>query len=88
MEAPKFVDKLVKIFTKAGIEIQGYHAKDFGKRLFEYRYRIFNKYDKPITTVTIFTDTNRNFTPNSYEYKCLSTTNTFRFNAYKIIEQG
>lgn len=95
MQAPKFVDKLVKVFTKAGneewllihIEIQGYYDKDLGERLFRYWYRVIDKYGKPVTTIAIFTDTNRNFKPDSYEYKCLGTTNTFQFNAYKIIEQ-
>ncbi|TAM95440.1 MAG: hypothetical protein EPN39_15110 [Chitinophagaceae bacterium] len=95
MQDSKFVDKLVKVFTKAGkeewllihIEIQGYHDKDFGKRLFTYWYRITDKYGKPVTTIAIFTDTNKNFKPDSYEYKCLGTTNTFHFNTYKIIEQ-
>ena len=95
MQDSKFVDKLVKVFTKAGkeewllvhIEIQGYYDKDFGKRLFQYWYRILDKYDKPVTTIAIFTDTNRNFKPDNYEYKCLGTTNTFQFNTYKIIDQ-
>ena len=95
MQAPKFVDKLVKVFTKeekeewllVHVEIQGYHDKDFGKRLFKYWYRILDKYDKPVTTIVIFTNADKNFRPDAYEYECLGTTNTFRFNTYKIIEQ-
>ena len=87
--------RLIKVFTKRGseewllvhIEIQGYHDKDFGKRLFRYWYRILDKYDKPATTIAIFTNTDKNFKPDAYEYECLGTTNTFRFNTYKIIEQ-
>lgn len=95
MQSPKFVDKLVKVFTKAGkeewllihIEIQGYNDKDFEKRLFTYWYRVTDKYGKPVTTIAILTDTNKNFKPDTYQYECLGTTNTFRFNTYKIIEQ-
>src|ERR1700712_1054605 len=58
-EAPKFVDKLVKVFTKAGkeewilvhIEVQGYNDKDFGKRMFTYFYRILDKYDQNLTAI-------------------------------------
>jgi predicted transposase/invertase (TIGR01784 family) len=87
--------RLIKVFTRRGseewllvhIEIQGYHDKDFGKRLFRYWYRILDKYDKPVTTIAIFTNADKNFNPDAYEYECLGTTNTFRFNTYKIIEQ-
>ena len=55
-EAPKFVDKLVKVFTRTGkekwilihIEVQGYQDRDFAKRKFTYFYRILDKYDKPV----------------------------------------
>jgi predicted transposase/invertase (TIGR01784 family) len=95
MQSPKFVDKLVKVFTKAGneewflvhIEIQGYDDKDFAKRMFVYFYRILDKYGKLVTAIAIFTDTNKKFKPDLYEYECLGTTATFHFNTYKIIEQ-
>ncbi|TAN14776.1 MAG: hypothetical protein EPN37_11280 [Chitinophagaceae bacterium] len=95
MQTPKFVDKLVKVFTKAGkegwflvhIEIQGYDDKDFAKRMFAYFYRILDKYGKPVTAIAIFTDSNKKFKPSLYEYDYLGTKNTFQFNTYKIVEQ-
>jgi hypothetical protein len=95
MQSPKFVDKLVRVFTKAGkeewllvhVEIQGYNDKDFAKRMFAYFYRILDKYGKPVTAIAIFTDTNKKFKPDLFEYNCLGTTNTFHFNIYKVIEQ-
>ena len=95
MQDSKFVDKLVKVFTKAGkeewllvhVEIQGYDDKDFAKRMFVYFYRILDKYGKLVTAIAIFTDTNKKFKPDLYEYECLGTTATFHFNTYKIIEQ-
>jgi len=93
--APKFVDKLIKVFTKAGneewilchVEVQGYADKDFAKRMFTYFYRILDKYGKPVTAIAIFTDANRNFNPMVYEYEYLGTKNSFHFNTYKIIDQ-
>lgn len=95
MQSPKFVDKLVKVFTKTGaeewflvhIEIQGYDDTDFGKRMFTYFYRILDKYGKPVTAIAVFTDTNKKFKPQVYEYDYLGTKITFQFNTYKIIEQ-
>ena len=95
IQFPKFVDKLVKVYTKEGkdewilvhIEVQGYKDEDFALRMFTYFYRILEKYKKPITAIAIFTDTNKNFHPAVYENICLGTSITFRFNTYKIIEQ-
>lgn len=95
IDAPKFVDKLVKVFTTAGkeewvlvhIEVQGYRDKDFGKRMFTYFYRILDKYGKKVTTIAIFTDRNKKYRPSLFEYEFLGTRNVFSFNTYKIIDQ-
>jgi len=96
IEAPKFVDKLVKVFTKSGqeewilihIEVQGYDDKDFARRMFTYFYRILDKYGKPVTAIAIFTDDNKNFHPTFFEYEYLGTKTTFQFNTYKVLEQN
>jgi hypothetical protein len=92
---PKYVDKLVKVFTKEGteewilvhVEVQGSRDKEFGKRMFTYYYRILDKYDKEITAVAIFTDTNKKFKPRLYERKFMKTNLLFEFNTYKVLEQ-
>lgn len=93
--SPKFVDKLVKVFTKSGneewilvhIEVQGYDDKDFGERMFTYFYRNLDKYGKRVTSFAIFTDAYKNFKPNSYSYEYLGTKINFQFNTYKVIDQ-
>lgn len=95
MQSPRFVDKLVKVFSRTGkeewflvhIEIQGYNDKDFAKRMFHYFYHILDKYGKSVTAIAIFTDTNKKFKLALYEYDYLGTKNTFQFNTYKVIEQ-
>lgn len=92
----RFVDKLVKVFTKENtekwilvhIEVQGYKDKDFGERMFTYYYRILDKYSKPITAFAIFTDSNINFHPQSYENSFLGTRLLYEYNSYKILEQN
>jgi len=94
--APRFVDKLVKVFRKDGsenwllvhIEVQGQYSKDFGERMFTYYYRIKDKYDTPITAFAIFTDKNRKFHPKKFEREYLGTRVSYEFNTYKIIEQN
>lgn len=93
--APKFVDKLVRVYTRKGkeewilvhIEIQGYEDRNFAQRLFTYFYRILDKYHRPVTTIVIFSDPNKNYYPTEYTYDFLGTKCHFQFNTYKIIDQ-
>lgn len=94
--AVRYVDKLVKVFTFSGseqwilvhIEVQSYNDKYFAQRMFTYFYRIFDKYNKPITAFAIFTDGNKLFTPRVFEQKFLGTNLRYEFNTYKIIQQS
>jgi len=62
----RFVDKLVKVFTKNGeekwvlvhIEVQGYNDPEFARRMFTYFYRILDKYNRFVTSIAIFTGDN------------------------------
>jgi len=54
--APRYVDKLVKVFTNTGneawvlvhVEVQGYADPDFAFRMFQYYCRILDKYKRPV----------------------------------------
>lgn len=90
----RFVDKLVKVFTTDGeekwilvhIEVQGYKDDDFAKRMFTYFYRIYDKFNKPVTSVAIFTGSNRNHMPNEFRYEFMGVENIFRYNVFRIID--
>lgn len=92
---PRYVDKLVKVFTREGqeewilihIEVQGYRDNLFAQRMYQYYARIFDKYQKPITAFAILTDGNRQFKPTVYERSFLGTTLSYRYNVYKVLEQ-
>ncbi|SHM97891.1 Rpn family recombination-promoting nuclease/putative transposase [Mucilaginibacter sp. OK098] len=94
--APRYVDKLVKVFTNKGeeewilihIEVQSNSDKNFAKRMFQYYYRILDQYNKPITAFAIFADTSKNFHPKYYERDFLGTRVYYSYNTYKITEQN
>ena len=96
-EHPKFVDKLVKVFTKEGqeewilvhIEVQGYKDDNFALRMFTYFYRIRDRYDKEVISIAIFTDSDNKFLPDEYTYagRDGSTSVVFKFKTYKVIDQ-
>lgn len=91
----RFVDKLVKAFTKSGkekwilihIEVQGYKDAGFGKRMFTYFYRILDRYNVPVTAIAIFTNSSKTFMPNQYVYNFAGTQNSYYFNIYKVLQQ-
>lgn len=93
--SPKYVDKLVKVFTKTGqekwilvhIEVQGSTDSEFAHRMFQYFYRIYDKYRHPITAFAILTDKNKAFKPEQFEQVYLGTSLRYAFNTYKILEQ-
>ncbi|PWJ53577.1 hypothetical protein CLV98_1223 [Dyadobacter jejuensis] len=93
---PKHVDKLVKVFTRAGdaqwvlvhVEVQGHKDERFAFRMFTYFYRILDKYGMPITAIAIFTDSVIGYQPSVYKQSFLGTEMKFRYNTYKVLEQS
>ena len=51
----------------------GLQWQEFAKRMFQYYYRILDKYDKPVTAFAIFADTGKTFHPKYYEREFLGT---------------
>ena len=94
--ATRYVDKLVKVFTHDSneewilvhIEVQGYTDQDFARRMFQYYYRILDKYSKPITAFAIFADAHKHYEPDRYERQFLGTSVIYRYNTFKIIAQN
>ena len=94
--SPKYVDKLVKVYSRSGIEawllvhieVQGYRDDSFSDRMFTYYYRIWDKYRKPITAFAILTDDCRYYLPGQFEQACLGTSLCFRFNSFKVLDQS
>jgi hypothetical protein len=71
----KFVDKLVKVYQRDGteewvlvhIEVQGRHDPLFAKRMFKYYCRIFDRFDRPMTAIAIFSGRDGQKLPDRYE---------------------
>ncbi len=91
----KVVDKLAKVYTKAGteewilihLEIQGKYGADFGERMFNYYHRILYKYKKPIAAFAILTEPTKKPRNNTFKLSYLNTSITYTFNVFKIAEQ-
>ena len=82
------VDKLVKVYQKDGeerwmlvhLEVQGWNDPLFSKRMFQYYYRILDRFDRPVTAIAIFTDRAGRNMPGRFEDRCLGTRLTYEYN--------
>ncbi|MEN5436753.1 hypothetical protein ABE545_24195 [Sphingobacterium faecium] len=92
----RFVDKLVKVYLKDGgeqfvlchIEVQSSRGKgDLAERMFQYYYKISDKYQVPISAIAILTDDSRSYHPSAYIKEFMGTILHYRFNSYKVLHQ-
>jgi hypothetical protein len=90
----RYIDKLVKVRLTNGqsemivihIEIQGYEDNTFEFRMFTYFYRIFDRYQLPVTALAILTDGNSDYRPTKYNYRCFDTKLSYSFPTFKIMD--
>ncbi len=90
------VDKLFEIYLKNGqsklillnIEIQSYEDSDFAKRMFQHYFRIFDKFNKEVEAIVIYTYKSDRHKYKKYENKFLETKITYEFRTYDIAEQS
>jgi len=89
-------DKLVKLKLYTGeeqwvyvhVEIQGDVKGDFSKRMFQYFYRILDKFDQPVYAIAIFTSKNPTNKLDSYRYHFYGTKVKYTYNTYRIASQS
>ncbi|MGE8003519.1 hypothetical protein [Lysinibacillus sp. NPDC093216] len=87
----KVADQIAKVHLKSGAEqwilvhteIQAVDEVHFAKRMFEYFYRISDRYGKKIVAIAIFTDTSTKST-NQYHERYYGTEITYTFNKFVV----
>ena len=90
----RFVDLLVKCYLVDGreewilvhTEIQGTYDKDFAARMFEYYYRVYDRYKVDILALAIFTYSSKEPKQNLFQKSFLDTSISYHFKAYNILE--
>ena len=90
----RIVDKLFRVFLKDGgerwmllhLEIQGDRDAGFAKRMFTYYYRIFDRYDRPVTAVAIFTGQDGKNMPSRFEDHFMGTHIIYQYNTLCITD--
>jgi len=90
----RIADLLVKVYLKDGTErwillhteIEGGNQEDFASRLFQYWYRIFDRYRVPVETIAVFTGDKSQHKPSEYIHKSIDTSIHFRYRTYHIFD--
>jgi len=89
----RYADKLIEASLKNGkqtiflihIEVQGYKDNFFTKRMFQYFYRIYDKYEKDILSLVVFIDQDRDYCPNVHNMEFMGCKLYFEFLTTKLI---
>ena len=92
----KRVDKLVEVKLKNGeakwvllhIEIQSYEDSKFSDRMYTYYSRIFDKYQKDIEAIVLYTYQSDRHKYSKYERKFINTKITYEYQIYDLAKQN
>ena len=92
----KIVDKLAKVYTRAGkeewilihCEVQKNYSSDFPRRMYHYYSRILEKYNKRISAYAILTGSSTKQRSNKYISEFLGTKLEYCYNVYQIALQS
>jgi len=92
----RIVDLLAKVHLKDGTvkpilvhtEIEGGSKKAFAERMFEYYYRIRDRYGPPVETIAVFTGGRKQVRPSHFKEKCIDCVAKYRFRAYHIFQHS
>jgi hypothetical protein len=87
-------DKLVKIYLKDGsetwvlihVEIQSQEESNFGRRMYTYNYRIYDRYKRPVVSLAVLGDERANWRPSQFGYELFGCRVDFQFPVIKLLD--
>lgn len=98
----RFVDKLARVTLKpvegqkreqgnkcwlyTHLEVQASRESLLGKRIFTYNYRIFDKFDHPVSSFVILVDEHADWRPTRYRYGSLGSETSITFPIAKLTD--
>ncbi|MEQ8168230.1 MAG: hypothetical protein ABRQ38_04990 [Candidatus Eremiobacterota bacterium] len=92
-DSEKFLDKLIKVYLKSGeeqwilvhTEVQFAKKVDFSERMFKYFYRVYDKYNRKIVSIAIFTGTSLSY-QRSFDYNFYQTKLIYEYRSVKLVD--
>ena len=90
----RFVDRLVRVNVLNGgeswiyihVEVQGTKQAEFAERMFIYNYRLFDRYKRPVASLAVLADENKEWKPASYGFAVLGCRHTLEFPVAKLTD--
>lgn len=90
----KYVDKLVGVWRKDGaealvmvhVEVQGQVEAVFNERMYQYNYRIFDKYKRQVVSLAILADEQRGWRPHGFGYELWGCRVSLEFPVVKLLD--
>ncbi len=90
----RYVDKLVKVWTKDGtecwvlihVEIQTTREADFPQRMFVYNYRVYDRYNRPVASLAVLADDDDTWRPTEFRSSVFGCETGIRFPAVKLLD--
>ncbi len=92
-DSERFLDKLIKVYLKSGheqwilvhAEVQFAKEIDFSERMFKYFYRVYDKYNKKIVSIAIFTGTSQSY-QKSFDYNFYRIKLIYEYRSVKLVD--
>jgi predicted transposase/invertase (TIGR01784 family) len=92
-DSERFLDKLIKVYLKSGeeqwilihTEVQFAKKSDFSERMFKYFYRVYDKYNRKIVSIAIFTGTSLSY-QRSFDYNFYQTKLLYEYRSIKLVD--
>lgn len=87
-------DKLVEVWGRDGvtawvlihIEIQSQNQADFARRMFQYHYRLRDRFEHPVVSIAVLGDDRASWRPEIYETALWGCELYFRFPTIKLLD--
>ncbi len=88
------VDKLVRVWLKDGqeqwvlihVEVQSQYEADFGRRMYVYNYRLFDRYNRIVVSLAVLGDDRPGWRPDWFGYGLWGCSVAFLFPVAKLLE--
>lgn len=92
----RVADLLAKLYLKDGtekwillnVEIEGSNDPEFAFRLYQYNYRIRDRYKVSVAAVAIFTGDEQQIRPSEYKDQLLGTKLSFKYLTYHVFDHN
>src|SRR5262249_45129138 len=91
---PGYRDKLVKVWTKDGIEcwvlihveVQTARDAEFPRRMYVYNYRVFDRYNRPVASLAVLADDDPDWRPTDFRSNLFGCEAGIRFPGVKLLD--